>query len=61
MRPIVYGAAAQSAGAQAAARRGEVSLGEGPQRPNGPNAECRACGTRIRPIWRVADTERCGY
>jgi len=50
MRPIVYGPAAQSPGAQAAARRGEVTLGEGPARPNGPNAECRACGARVRIV-----------
>jgi pSer/pThr/pTyr-binding forkhead associated (FHA) protein len=50
MRPIVYGSAAQTQGAQAAARRGEVTLGEGPARPNGPNAECRACGTRVRIV-----------
>jgi hypothetical protein len=50
MRPIVYGPAAQSPGAQAAARRGEVTLGDGPARPNGPNAECRACGTRVRIV-----------
>ena len=50
MRPIVYGPAAQSPGAQAAARRGEVTLGEGPARPDGPNAECRACGTRVRIV-----------
>ena len=50
MRPIVYGPAAQSPGAQAAARRGEVTLGEGPGRPDGPNAECRACGTRVRIV-----------
>jgi pSer/pThr/pTyr-binding forkhead associated (FHA) protein len=50
MRPIVYGPAAQTQGAQAAARRGEVALGEGAARPNGPNAECRACGTRVRIV-----------
>ena len=50
MRPIVYGPAAQTQGAQSAARRGEVTLGEGPARPNGPNAECRACGTRVRIV-----------
>jgi hypothetical protein len=50
MRPIVYGQAAQSPGAQAAARRGEVTLGDGPARPDGPNAECRACGTRVRIV-----------
>lgn len=50
MRPIVYGPAAQTAGAQAAARRGEVTLGEGPARQSAPNAECRACGTRVRII-----------
>jgi len=50
MRPIVYGPAAQSPGAQAAARRGEVTLGEGSQRPDGPNAECRACGARVRIV-----------
>ena len=50
MRPIVYGPAAQSPGAQAAARRGEVTLGDGPARPDGPNAECRACGTRVRIV-----------
>jgi pSer/pThr/pTyr-binding forkhead associated (FHA) protein len=50
MRPIVYGPAAQSPGAQAAAHRGEVTLGDGPQRPDGPNAECRACGTRVRIV-----------
>jgi hypothetical protein len=50
MRPIVYGPAAQTQGAQTAARRGEVTLGEGPARPDGPNAECRACGTRVRIV-----------
>jgi pSer/pThr/pTyr-binding forkhead associated (FHA) protein len=50
MRPIVYGPAAQTPGAQTAARRGEVTLGEGPPRPNAPNAECRACGTRVRIV-----------
>ena len=50
MRPIVYGPAAQSPGAQAAARRGEVTRGEGSQRPDGPNAECRACGARVRIV-----------
>lgn len=50
MRPIVYAPAAQSPGAQAAARRGEVTLGDGPARPDGPNAECRACGTRVRIV-----------
>lgn len=50
MRPIVYGPAAQTPGAQTAARRGEVALGDGPPRPDAPNAECRACGTRVRII-----------
>jgi len=50
MRPIVYGPAAQSPGAQTAAQRGEVSLGDGPPRPTAPNAECRACGTRVRIV-----------
>ena len=50
MRPIVYGPAAQTQGAQTAARRGEVTLGDGPARPDSPNAECRACGTRVRIV-----------
>jgi hypothetical protein len=50
MRPIVYGPAAQTPGAQTAAQRGEVTLGEGPPRPDAPNAECRACGTRVRVV-----------
>lgn len=50
MRPVIYGPAAQSPGAQVAAQRGEVALGEGPPRPDAPNAECRACGTRVRIV-----------
>jgi hypothetical protein len=50
MRPIIYGPAAQSPGAQVAAQRGEVALGEGPPRPEAANAECRACGTRVRIV-----------
>jgi pSer/pThr/pTyr-binding forkhead associated (FHA) protein len=50
MRPIVYGRDAQTPGAQEAARMGQVALGDGPARPNGPNAECRACGTRVRIV-----------
>jgi hypothetical protein len=50
MRPIVYGAAAQTPGAQTAARRGDVTLGEGPPRRDAPNAECRACGARVRIV-----------
>jgi pSer/pThr/pTyr-binding forkhead associated (FHA) protein len=50
MRPIVYGPAAQTPGARTAAQRGEVSLGDGPPRPEAPNAECRTCGTRVRII-----------
>lgn len=50
MRPIVYGPAAQTPGARTAAQRGEVTLGEGPPRPSAPNAECRACGTRVRIV-----------
>jgi hypothetical protein len=50
MVQIVYGPAAQSPGAQTAARRGEVIIGEGPARPDGPNAECRGCGTRVRIV-----------
>ena len=50
MRPIVYPPASHTPEVQAAARRGEVSLGEGPPRPDGPNAECRACETRVRLI-----------
>jgi hypothetical protein len=50
MRPIVYGRDAQTPGAQEAARLGQVALGNGPARPNGPNAECRACGTRVRIV-----------
>jgi hypothetical protein len=50
MRPIVYGPAAQSPGARAAAQRGELTLGEGPGLPSSPNAECRTCGTRVRIV-----------
>jgi hypothetical protein len=50
MRPIVYGPAAQTPGARTAAQRGEVTLGDGPPRPGAPNAECRACGTRVRIV-----------
>lgn len=50
MIQIVYGPAAQSPGAQTAARRGEVIIGDGPAHPDGPNAECRACGTRVRIV-----------
>jgi hypothetical protein len=50
MRPIVYGPAAQTPGARTAAQRGEVTIGEGPPRPEAPNAECRACGTRVRIV-----------
>jgi len=50
MRPIVYGPAAQTTGAQMAARRGEVTIGEGPPRPSAPNAECRVCETRVRIV-----------
>jgi hypothetical protein len=50
MRPIVYGPAAQSPGAQTAAQRGEVTLGTGPAGPSSPNAECRTCGTRVRIV-----------
>lgn len=50
MVQIVFGPAAQTAGAQAAARQGQIILGEGPGYPDGPNAECRACGTRVRIV-----------
>ena len=50
MRPIVYGQAAAGQAAQDAARRGDVVLGEGAARPDGPNADCRACGTRVRIV-----------
>lgn len=50
MVQMVFGPAAQSPGAQTAARRGEVIIGEGPALPDGPNAECRACGTRVRIV-----------
>ncbi len=50
MRPIIYGPAAQSPGAQVAAQRGEVAIGEGPARPDAANAECRACGTHVRIV-----------
>jgi hypothetical protein len=50
MVQIVYGPAAQTPGAQLAAQRGEIIIGEGPPRPDGPNAECRACGTRVRIV-----------
>jgi hypothetical protein len=50
MRPIVYGPAAQTPGARTAVQRGEVTIGEGPPRPDAPNAECRACGTRVRIV-----------
>jgi hypothetical protein len=50
MVQIVFGPAAQSPGAQTAARRGEVIIGDGPALPDGPNAECRACGTRVRIV-----------
>ncbi|MCC7372117.1 MAG: FHA domain-containing protein [Chloroflexi bacterium] len=50
MVQIVYGPAAQTPGAQAAARQGQIVLGEGPGHPEGPNAECRACGTRVRIV-----------
>jgi hypothetical protein len=50
MMQIVYGPAAQSPGVQAAAQRREVIIGEGPGHPDGPNAECRACGTRVRIV-----------
>jgi hypothetical protein len=50
MVQIVYGPAAQSPGAQIAAQRGEIVIGEGQDRPDGPNAECRACGTRVRIV-----------
>lgn len=50
MRPIVYGQAGAGRAAQEAARRGDVVLGEGTARPDGPNADCRACGTRVRIV-----------
>jgi len=50
MRPIVYGQAGAGRAAQDAARRGDVVLGEGVARPDGPNADCRACGTRVRIV-----------
>jgi pSer/pThr/pTyr-binding forkhead associated (FHA) protein len=50
MRPIVYGQAVSGRAAQEAARRGDVVLGEGAARPDGPNADCRACGTRVRIV-----------
>jgi pSer/pThr/pTyr-binding forkhead associated (FHA) protein len=50
MRPIIYGQAATDRAAQEAARRGEVVLGEGTARPDGPNAECRTCGLRVRVV-----------
>ena len=50
MVQMVFGPAAQSPGAQTAARRGEIIIGEGPLLPDGPNAECRACGTRVRIV-----------
>jgi len=50
MRPIVYGQAAAGRAAQEAARRGDVVLGEGAAKPDGPNADCRACGTRVRIV-----------
>jgi pSer/pThr/pTyr-binding forkhead associated (FHA) protein len=50
MRPVVYGQAAAGQAAQEAARRGEVVIGEGAGRPDGPNADCRACGTRVRIV-----------
>ena len=50
MRQIVYGPAAQSPNAQAAAQRGEIVIGPGAGGPGAPNAECRACGTRVRIV-----------
>jgi hypothetical protein len=50
MRPIVYGQAAMDRAAQEAARRGEVVLSDGAARPDGPNAECRTCGARVRIV-----------
>jgi pSer/pThr/pTyr-binding forkhead associated (FHA) protein len=50
MRPIVYGQAGAGRAAQEAARRGDVVLGDGVARPDGPNADCRACGTRVRIV-----------
>jgi len=50
MRPVIYGQAAAGQAAQEAARRGEVVIGEGAGRPDGPNADCRACGTRVRIV-----------
>lgn len=50
MRQIVYGPAAQSPGALTAAQRGEIALGEGPPHQGAPNAECRACGIRVRIV-----------
>jgi pSer/pThr/pTyr-binding forkhead associated (FHA) protein len=50
MRPIIYGQATADRAAKDAARRGEVVLGEGAARPDGPNAECRTCGMRVRVV-----------
>lgn len=50
MRPVVYGDAAKAPAAIAAAQRGEIAIGEGPPHPNAANAECRACGTRVRIV-----------
>ena len=50
MRPIVYGQAAAGRAAQEAAQRGEVVIGDGVARPDGANADCRACGTRVRIV-----------
>jgi hypothetical protein len=50
LRAILYGDAGAGRAAQDAARRGDVALDPGPARPDGPNAECRACGTRVRIV-----------
>lgn len=50
MIQIVYGPGAATPGARTAAMRGEIILGEGPGRPDSPNAECRGCGQRVRIV-----------
>jgi hypothetical protein len=48
MMQLVFPPEANTHEAQAAAQRGQIVLGEGPARPDGPNAECRTCRTRVR-------------
>ena len=50
MRPIVYGRDAQTPGAGSRSHGPGCARRRPAARPNGPNAECRACGTRVRIV-----------